>query len=194
MSTIALATLGPAGTDAADLAIELCPWVELVESFRKAMDLATTGPFVALVPCGTGPAPGEKSQADRWVDLVFCYTGSLEIAGVLVRRTKPMCLARRRGLSISDSKSLALHPATLSFALRYAPGVLLSFSRSKVDAVEDCAAGRVDLCIGSCDVVLRHENLEVVTVFEPQMVWTLFARPQLRSTVACLLEGAEVVT
>jgi hypothetical protein len=167
-----IATLGPAGTDAEHLARRLSCVVILHDTFRSALRQACAEDCVALVACGC------MSAAETWPDLHFQFNGSLAVVLVASCATKPMCFATN-GQAAQHVRSIGVYPALRSLAQTYAPGADVVAFESKPAAVQACAEGRVDACIGSLDVVRAHGRLSVVDIVEATMVWTLYARCEL---------------
>lgn len=173
MSTVA--TLGPAGTDAETMARQLTQDVVLCDSFSAAMDHAITNGTQALIACGYKEIAG-KRIVDTWVDLHFRSYGKVKIVNTYCRKTKPMCIAKRRGCE--NPGSIVIHPATESFVplAPWKKNLEVSYVNAKPKAAEQAADGLFDSCIASCDVVKQYNNLEIVKVLEPQMVWALYER------------------
>ncbi|MFE9606852.1 hypothetical protein [Streptomyces hokutonensis] len=169
-------TLGPTGTDAEAVAHQLFTHVELAESFNEAMQIACLTGICALVPAG-------YLERDRtgihhsWVDLHFSYSDRLQLIRLWEQPTKEMCLAinSERFSSISEVKSLAIHPATLVFARRYLPHARITYVRAKPLAARMAAAAHTDACIASLDVVQQEKSLRPVLMFTPTMIWCLYS-------------------
>jgi hypothetical protein len=166
-------TLGPKGTDASDLALSISDDVCFVDDFRQAMESAARSDGIALVPCGAIRSP-DGTVPDSWVDLNFDFNDQLTITDLILRRTKPMALGRHH--EVSTAASIGLQPSTEVFARRHAPLVRVVYFANKVAAVRACAAREVDMCIGSEDIIREHQSLTVLAVFQPTMVWALYAR------------------
>lgn len=175
---INICTLGPAGTDAATLAYSLTDQVRLVDDFRTAMHAAVKSGCLALVPCGAVSPRSTievQSQLNGWVDLNFEFCEDLLIVATLVRSTKPMSVALRVGLSAP--RCIGLHPSTEFFARRHFPDASLKYFANKVAAVDACACGEVDGCVGSHDIIARHPDMQIFASYRPQMVWSFYGRP-----------------
>jgi prephenate dehydratase len=164
---VAIATLGPKGTDADYLARTLTRRVFLEHSFRAALERAAEGECAALVACGC------RSETETWVDLHFEFCSSLRIVQTFAAPTKTMCLASRHP---GPFRHVAAYPAVWTLARRYAPEAEVIPCASKPDAVLACADGRADACIGSLDVATAH-GLMIIEAFGATMAWTLYARP-----------------
>jgi hypothetical protein len=169
-----ISTLGPRGTDSAHEAGKLCSSVALFPSFPAAVDHAQQTGGYALVPAGFLDIRDGK-LADSWVDMHFRLLGRMRMVDVWESPTKVMCLAinRERVADRHAIRSVALHPATTTFARQACAGAEITFVTSKPLAVEAAVNGQVDACIGSADVVAASP-LEPVEYFHPTMVWTLY--------------------
>lgn len=167
-------TLGPSGTDSEHAARHLTDQIRLVASFEEAMETAYREDLYALVCCGY-----KRKQngvvVESWVDLNFRYLNRLEVMGTYSAPTKPMCIARNR--NSKQAQSMVIHPSTEEFLSSFphiTAGLKLDYVNNKPSAVQMTARGEFDLCIGSLDVVHSHPELEVLEVFQPQMVWSVY--------------------
>ncbi|MET8453166.1 hypothetical protein [Streptomyces sp. NPDC005209] len=171
-----VATLGPAGTDSENEARKHFRDVILLESFPAAVDYARAHDCYALVAAGY-LSMTDGVLHDSWVDLHFRYSGDIELAAVWESPTKTMCLAvnEERAPDPQDIRSVALHPATRALARALVPDeVQRHFVTAKPLGVRMAAAGEVDACVGSLDVVQEAGNLPVVSTMNPTMVWCLY--------------------
>ena len=74
-----------------------------------------------------------------------------------------------------DIRSVALHSATRALARALVPDEAeRHFVAAKPLGVRMAAAGEVDACVGSLDVVREAGNLSVVSTMNPTMVWCLY--------------------
>lgn len=165
---VSIATLGPAGTDAEYLARRLSSGVILHDTFGAALAQACSEDCVALVACGC------LSETETWVDLHFRFSDSLDMVCVTSVPTKPMCFA----VNVNAGKpvrTVGVYLAVRALADRYAPEATVVGFASKPAAVQACAEGQIDACIGSLDTA-RHCDLSIVDVIEGSMVWGLYAR------------------
>lgn len=170
-----IVTLGPEGTDAHAEASKHFSDVRLARSFPEAMQTARHNGHLALIAAGY-LRYDDTAVVDSWVDLHFRHHADMELLHVWHSPTKPMCVAvnRTRVRSIADIGSLALHPATRAIAEMLSIDAAMTFVSAKPIAVERAAAGEVDACIGSADVVARFPALHPVKTLQPTMVWCLY--------------------
>src|SRR5687767_13397343 len=176
-----IATLGPRGTDAHAVAAALSDRVLLFDSFRESLENAERHDCIALVPCGCGSF--DARALDRWVDLHFQFGGRLSVLGLEKRPTKRMCAAVHRDAGRAPA-SVGLHPATQFFARKYFPNAEVVAFETKIAAAEACAAGRVDACIGTLDIVRTFGSLRVLDSFDAEMIWILYGRPEVARHLA----------
>lgn len=176
-----ISTLGPRGTDSACEAEKYSPNVLLFPTFAEAIDHAESTGGYALVPTGYLDVR-EGALADAWVDMHFRLLGRMRIVDLWESATKPMCLAinTRRVADRDAIRSVALHPATSSFARQACGDAEMMFFNSKPMAVEAAASGKCDACIGSVDMV-TDAALKPIDYFYPTMVWTLYQSAQERA-------------
>jgi hypothetical protein len=169
-------TLGPNGTDAHAEACRLFPRVELESSFRAAMRRALDRDEHALLAAGF-VAVAQDRIVDSWVTVHFEYHDTMEIVRSWHAPTKPMCVAVN--VDAGAVGSVALHPATIAFADSFGLPARRTFVEAKPVAADLAAAGDVDGCIASVDVVQRHPSLRILREFHPTMVWCLYRRRPL---------------
>jgi hypothetical protein len=182
MSSIAFVTLGPEGTDAAYLASRLSDRVLLFPTFRSAMESSASGDGAALIPCGAADSSG-----DLWVDLHFGFRERLVLARSFECATKPMCLAQQ--IRMTANPGVSSHRATLAFATQLVPHAPVRLAPSKVHAVRQCARGETEFCIGSVDVVEKHD-LHRVACFSASMLWTVYClESQMTDVVTALIRA-----
>jgi hypothetical protein len=165
-------TLGPAGTDADAEARRHWARVRLTESFRAAMREAHELNIWALI-CAGYVRRAEDKIIDSWVRLHFEWSGRMSLHAVWKSPTKPMCIAGRDVRELDEINTLALHPSTEPFAEMRVPRAQLTYFDAKPLAVYSAAAGEVDACIGSVDVVSSF-GLRVLVEFQPDMVWCAY--------------------
>ncbi|MEU6229651.1 hypothetical protein [Streptomyces sp. NPDC047042] len=150
----------------------------LMESFPQAMEYAVQTDAAALVAAGYIDRAGGTAE-DTWVDLHFRYLGKLTLRHVWSAATKPMCVAVNpdRVETLSDVRSIALHPATKTFADALSPDSHRVYVEAKPKAVALAEDGATDACIGSVDVV-DGTRLKIMKRFNPSMVWCLYTRAE----------------
>ncbi|MEU8326663.1 hypothetical protein AB0C33_50575 [Nonomuraea sp. NPDC048881] len=174
-----IATLGPAGTDSEREARRHFSQVVLQPSFPHAMDYALANETLALIPAGYVDREG-GGMGDTWVDLHFRYEPQLRLAHVWHGKIRPLCIAvNRERATEAGPHVVALHSATWRFAREHLPTHATRFVRSKPEAVQLAGEGTVHACVGSVDVVERFPSLRIVRVFQPTMVWCLYAPADL---------------
>lgn len=175
MTTATVATLGPVGTDAHAEADRLFGDVLLADSFNEAMDVGLTEGVPVLVAAGFLERDGNK-VVDSWVDIHFRNLDRMRLLATWESPTKPMCIAsnRTRVGSMGKIATIALHPATETFARTFVPQATRKFVNAKPIAAQWADEGQVDGCIGSLDIVRAMPNLEVHTIWQPTMVWCLY--------------------
>jgi ferredoxin len=170
-----IATLGPAGTDAQAEAAKHTDRVSLCASFPEAMNAALAGEVMALVAAGYIERDGDR-VVDSWSDQHFTHFRRLRIVRLWETRTKPMCLAVRTTIAeVADIGSVAVHPATAALLEAHRVPGRRVFVNAKPLAAGAAAAGDVDACIASVDVVTRLPQLRIVERIDPTMVWMLYA-------------------
>jgi hypothetical protein len=176
---IGIATLGPEGTDSENAAKRIINLrnleggVILCDSFEIAKQKSIQDNHYFLIPAAYS-SRDSNVITDTWGDFNFREMGKLELLDALVLPLKEMCVARN-DLCINPI-SVSLHPSTEVFAQRYANNFKRDYIHSKPLAVKRCSEGLSDLCIGSSDVIERYDNLIIQERFQPNMVWTLYAR------------------
>ena len=178
MIRIGIATLGPKGTDSENAAIniqlkeKIKGEIILKDTFYNALDFAIENNSHFLIPAAFKRTNNEGKVVDTWGDINFRYTNEIEIVKTYNLPLKEMCIARNKNIESIDS--VIIHPATEPFANAYLQGVKIHYTHSKPLAVESCAKGEYAACIGSSDVVMQNNNLEIINRFSPSMVWVLY--------------------
>lgn len=168
-----IATLGPCGTDAERIAKMFSSNIVLCDTFAAAMEKAYNEDLTALICCGF--IQKEKDAlTDCWVDLNFRYLNKMEIVHCFFFPTKPMCIAKRK--DCKNPKSIIIHPSTETFVKHLRGKYEINYIDNKPGAVKSVSEGKYEMCIGSLDIVEKHDELEVLEVFEPTMVWSLYQR------------------
>ncbi|HDR8040747.1 TPA: hypothetical protein QCZ17_003009 [Bacillus cereus] len=166
-----IVTLGPMGTDASVIASSLSNEVIFKESFEQSMEYAHTHKLAALICCGFVERKNGQIQ-DGWVDLNFRYMDKMKLTHAFHAKTKMMCVAKRK--DCEEPKTIIIHPATQTFANIYTPGLEVHYTNNKPSAVRLTAKGLYDMCIGSVDVIGQYECLEILSTFQPSMVWAIY--------------------
>ncbi|GAA1944395.1 hypothetical protein [Kitasatospora viridis] len=186
-SRLVVATLGPTGTDAHAEASRRFRAVRLTDSFEQAMQAAVRDGTPAVVAAGfveRDHPTGEVS--DLWVNLHFRYTGKAELVEVWQAPTKPICLATAP--TVRHPRTIALHPATATFADRTAPDAERRWTNAKPLAVREVIEGRADGCVASTDLA-RRAGLTVLEEFRPTMVWCLYQAVNADGPVSSGISG-----
>lgn len=165
-----IVTLGPMGTDASVIAHSLSNKVIFKDSFKQTMEYAFIHKFAALICCGF--IERKNGEIQGWVDLNFLYLDRMKLVHSFHAKTKMMCLAKRR--DCQEPNTIVIHPATQTFADKYAHGIEIHYTNNKPSAVQLTAEGLYDMCIGSVDIVCQYESLEILSTFRPSMVWTIY--------------------
>lgn len=190
MST--LATLGPHGSDSEHAAklllgeLGLDGRVVLCPSFEAALAHARDHGGLALVPAAYQQKDAGGVTFNSWADLHFRIEneGSLELWLAKVLPLKEMAVAKRAGVEVP--RSAAIHAATAYYAQTFLRGVQLSYCESKPEAVRRCAAGEVDACIGSLEVIQGWPALVVLHRFVARMCWTVYRQSHKPATLKAL--------
>lgn len=167
-------TLGPRGTDAIDLAERITTGSVISSlSFREALEGALAVNALALVPCGLVQRGNEKAD-DCWADLHFEFSNRMQVAEILHCRIKPLSIARNR--HSKHKASIALHPTTKGLLKEVKIDDLnVVETTSKVSAVEMCASGSVEYCLGSGDIIKKFKHLEVNFNYKVRsMIWVVY--------------------
>lgn len=165
-------TLGPDGTDASHTARRFRA-ARLVPSFEQAMADAHANGDSALICAGFVQHDGGEQVSDCWVNLHFRWLGRMTLCHCWAQPTKPMGIATRAGLALTDVATVALHPATEALATAWLPRAAHRYVNAKPLAVAQAVQGSADACIGSLDV-LATTGLIVHQVLRPTMVWCLY--------------------
>ena len=180
VAPIDIATLGPSGTDSEAAAKKILEEkglpgeVVLCDSFEAAKKHAIENNSYFLIPAAYVVRVRDGSVKDTWGDFNFREMDRLETIDAVVSPLKDMGVAKNK--DCNNPQSVALHPATDVFAEKYVPDLRREYILSKPLAVKECSEGKADMCIGSIDVIERFENLEIVEIFKPKMVWVLYKR------------------
>jgi hypothetical protein len=169
-------TLGPEGTDAEAEATRLFDRVALRSTFPEAMAAARSSGGLALIAAGFLAASGGGQVDDTWADLHFRTIDDMAVVDVWCSPTKPMGLGLHRSCpSIAEVRSVALYPATRALAASVVPEAEVLPVRSKPEGVVLASTGSVDACIGSVDMLDGREELSVAMIWQPSMIWILYA-------------------
>ncbi|MFT4326717.1 MAG: hypothetical protein ACMXYK_04405 [Candidatus Woesearchaeota archaeon] len=175
---IAIATLGPEGTDSEAVAKYLkergiAAEIVLCKTFRDALHYARENGSYLLVPTAYVDKDENGVLKDSWGKMHFELLGEFTLEEVFERQLQKMCVAQRS--DVQTPSNIALHPATDQFAYKYLGDKLRrSYLKAKPEAVRRCSEGEFDMCIGSVPVVEQFDNLEIIERFSPTMVWTLY--------------------
>ncbi|SDF91193.1 hypothetical protein SAMN04488542_12039 [Fontibacillus panacisegetis] len=169
-------TLGPKGTDAENIATKISEEVILLDSFNASLEYAYNNNTIALISAGYINRGDRGEITESWVDLNFVYTGKMEMFECFYSPTKPICLAKHK--FCTSPSTIAIHPSTeklLTHLAKDSPSAI-TYVNNKPAAVQMVVDQKVDMCLGSLDVITKYDNLEILDVIRPDMIWTLYRR------------------
>jgi hypothetical protein len=184
---LAIATLGPIGSDSHNAAkiiaseVNIIGSVLLFDSFATSIIYAEEHGTLALVPAAYQEKDAHGRTTAAWADTHFRTEngGRLRLLDARVLPLKDIVVARHH--NISRPQSVALHAATQFYADTYLPNASCIYTPSKPNAVELCVTGKADACIGSLDVVSCHSSdLYIIHTVKARMCWTIYGSPNLK--------------
>lgn len=176
-----LHTLGPRGTDSETVADSVSDDVRLAPTFRAALEAAASAQEFALVAAGFIDVDDDGTLRDDWGTLNFEAQEPQCIRAVWWQPTRPMAFVARTPDGASVER-VALHSATRHFARTIAPQARQLQVPAKPLALAAVSRGEADACITSLDLVAGVDDLHVVEVFHPEMVWVLYGPRDRRVT------------
>lgn len=167
LESVAVATLGPEGTDSNEQALTLgCP-VVLLGTYRAAIEYAKRHKTKLLVPAGFRERYQEGFYS--WVDFHFDNINYLELVNVWFDKTLPMVFLHK------SYKCIALHPSTIALISGLEDYEEIIYTQSKVEACNLFEQGKVTAAIVSSRMIKKWTDQSCIKArFAPTMVWCLY--------------------
>lgn len=160
-----MATLGPAGTDCANVARSTGCEPVLLPTFGAAIDFALREKTCLLLPAGM--MEYREDMAIGWVDFHYAMNGHIELKKVWSEPTLPMVFVYR------GPAAIALHPATAALI-----PAGYSFERHVVTVSKLAAHELFDQKAVSAAIVTESPGHDfgdaTVIPLAPTMVWLLY--------------------